>query len=179
MAEAIFTRAPLAHRADDLARLDATEVPFLAQVDVRCLPDQAASFGLPLVPNTALGDDARGALWLGPDEWLLVGLPGTAAATIAELEDAFASTHHSVVDVSANRALFELRGADRLALLASGCGLDLDRAGGWAPGRCAQTLFARAPVLLQEREDATRVFVRPSLADYTVDRLLAALGGSA
>jgi sarcosine oxidase gamma subunit len=29
-------------------------------------------------------------------------------------------------------------------------------------------------VLLQELPDATRVFVRPSFADYVVDRLLAA-----
>src|SRR5512135_2190773 len=105
MAEAVLARAPLAHRAADLARLDAADVPFLAQVDVRCSLDAAAGFGLPLEPNTALGDDARGALWLGPDEWLLVGLPGTAAATIGELEAALAATHHSVVDVSANRAV--------------------------------------------------------------------------
>jgi sarcosine oxidase subunit gamma len=174
MAEAVLARAPLAHRADDLARLGAAEVPFLAQVDVRCSLDAAAGFGLPLAPNTALGDEVRGALWLGPDEWLLVGLPGTAAATMAELEDALAGTHHSVVEVSANRAVLELHGADRLALLASGCGLDLDPASGWVAGRCAQTLFARAPVLLHEREGTTRVFVRPSFADYVVDRLLPA-----
>ena len=29
-----------------------------------------------------------------------------------------------------------------------------------------QTLLARVPVILQERGDATRVFVRPSFADW-------------
>jgi sarcosine oxidase gamma subunit len=42
------------------------------------------------------------------------------------------------------------------------------------PGACAQTLFARAQVLLQEMDGATRVFVRPSFAHYVLDRLLAA-----
>ncbi len=68
----------------------------------------------------------------------------------------------------------ELRGEGRLALLATGCSLDLDPRGGWVPGVCAQTLFARAQVILQELEGATRVFVRPSFAGYVVDRLLAA-----
>jgi sarcosine oxidase, subunit gamma len=63
-----------------------------------------------------------------------------------------------------------------LALLASACSLDLDPVGGWVPGVCAQTLLARAQIILQELPEATRVFVRPSFADYVVDRLLAASG---
>jgi sarcosine oxidase gamma subunit len=39
---------------------------------------------------------------------------------------------------------------------------------------CAQTLFAKAQVILHERADTTGVLVRPSFADYLVDRLLAA-----
>jgi heterotetrameric sarcosine oxidase gamma subunit len=70
--------------------------------------------------------------------------------------------------------VLELRGADRHALLASGCAIDLDPVGGWVPGVCAQTLFARSQVLLQELDGATRIFVRPSFAGYVVDRLLAA-----
>ena len=62
---------------------------------------------------------------------------------------------------------------DRNELLASGRSLDLDPRGGWVPGACAQTMFARAQVILQELEGATRVFVRPSFAHYVVDRLLA------
>jgi sarcosine oxidase gamma subunit len=39
-------------------------------------------------------------------------------------------------------------------------------------GRCAQTLVGRAQVLLHERDDATRLFVRPSFAGYLTDLLL-------
>jgi sarcosine oxidase, subunit gamma len=167
-------RSPLSHRADDLARLDAVEVPFLAQVDVRCAPEDGARLGFPIEPNTVTGDLTRGALWLGPDEWLVVGLPGSETRHVADLLDALAGTRHSVVDVSANRSVVELKADDRHALLASGCGVDLDLEGGWVPGRCAQTLFARTSVILQEMAGATRIFVRPSFADYLVDRLLAA-----
>jgi sarcosine oxidase subunit gamma len=170
----LYLRSALGHRADDLVRLDAVEVAHLAQIGVRCSAEDAARFGAPTAPNTVTGDAARGMLWLGPDEWLVVGLPGAAPTIARELELALDGTHHAVVDVSANRAVIELRGTGRLTLLASGCGLDLEPAGGWVPGRCAQTLFGRAPVLLQELPAATRIFVRPSFANYVVDRLLAA-----
>lgn len=173
MAE-LYLRSPLGHRGADLARIDAVEVAHLAQIDVRCSVEDAARLGFPIEPNTVTGDASRGVLWLAPDEWLVVGLPGTAQALTADLEQAVEGSHHAVVDVSANRAVVEMRGANRHDLLASGCGLDLDPAGGWFPGRCAQTLFARAQVILQEMEGATRVFVRPSFANYVVDRLSAA-----
>jgi sarcosine oxidase subunit gamma len=170
----IEPRAPLADRMEDLARLGAVELPFLAQVDVRCAPDDARRLGLPLEPNTARALGEREALWLGPDAWLVVGPEGQAPAILAELEAALQGRPRSVLDVSAARTAIELRSADRLELLATGCGLDLDPRGGWVPGRVAQTLFARAQVLLHEREGATRVYVRPSFAGYVLERLLAA-----
>jgi sarcosine oxidase subunit gamma len=169
----VDVRSPLAHRAADLNTLDAVEIALLTQLDVRCAEVDAARLGFPLTPNAVTGDMACGVLWLGPDEWLVVAAPTDPGAIAAELEAALAGTHHAVVDVSANRAVIELRGSDRLRLLASACSLDLDPVGGWIPGVCAQTLFARAQVILQELPGATRLFVRPSFADYVVDRLLA------
>src|SRR5207344_359508 len=90
----------------------------------------------------------------------------------AELGSSLAGVHHSVVDVSANRVVIELTGADRPEVLSSACPIDLDPRA-WRPGRCAQTLFGAAQILLQERADATRLFVRPSFADYVVDLMLA------
>jgi sarcosine oxidase subunit gamma len=168
-------RSPLAHRADDLVRLGGVEVRSLAQIDVRCGPAEAEGLRFPTEPNTVAGDMRRGVLWLGPDEWLVVSLPGTAGASASAIEANLDGTHHAVIDVSANRAVIELRGVTRLDLLASGCSLDLDPAGGWVPGVCAQTLFARAEIILQELDGATRLFVRPSFADYVVDRLLTSL----
>ena len=162
-------RSPFALRAADLARLSqltggaaaAVEAPFLTQVDVRASDPAAA--GLPSVPSTWAPLEGAEALWLGPDEWLLVGdsVPPGAA---------------SVVDVSANRAVVDLTGPGVREFLSKGCSLDL-HPDHWADGACAQTMLAKAPVVLQQRGDLTRVFVRPSFADYLVEWFLAAARG--
>jgi sarcosine oxidase subunit gamma len=174
-------RSPLADRGADLAAIGAELVPFLAQVDLRVDPAYAglAPYPLPIEPNMAVDDGRRAALWLGPDEWLILGPPGAATEIVAELDAAFAHVDRSVVDVSANRVAIELTGAGRFELLAHVCPLDLDQRV-WTTGRCAQTLLGRAQVVLQERTDTTGILVRPSFADYVVDLLLTvhgAIGG--
>jgi sarcosine oxidase subunit gamma len=177
MAESIpgrdrFARPPLEDRAADLKALGATEVAFLAKLNLRADPALAAriAFELPTAPNTWRSSGGPEALWLGPDEWLVVAEPGSVPAILAELERALAGLHHSVVDVSADRAVVDLAAQDRVELLARGCGLDLHPRS-WREGRCAQTVLARVPVLLQERDRATRIFVRPSFAGHLVDWL--------
>lgn len=162
-------RSPLAGRAEDLAAVGAREVAFLALVNLRVDAGLAARVpvALPSTPNTWSAGDGREAIWLGPDEWLVVGEPGTAPAVVAELRAALDGLRHSVVDVSAGQAVVNLAGDARSDLLAQGCGLDLHPRS-WRDGRCAQTLLANVPVILQERADATRVFVRPSFATYLV-----------
>lgn len=164
-------RSPLAGRSADLARIDARELAFMSQLDVRIEPASAAALGFPTEPNTAR-TGARDVLWLGPDEWLIVGVPGAARAIRDELEASLAGLHRSVVDVSANRAVIELAGPSRHDLLSSACPIDLHPRS-WGDGRCAQSVFGAAQVLLHEREGVTRLFVRPSFADYLVDLLLA------
>lgn len=168
-------RNPLAERSSDLDRLDARELAFVAQLDVRIDPAIAATLGFPAEPNTATTSGDRDILWLGPDEWLLVGGPAAATAIATELEASLAGLHRSVVDVSANRAVIELTGPSRHDLLSSACPIDLHPRS-WGDGRCAQSVFGAAQILLHEREGATRLFVRPSFANYVVDLLLAASG---
>jgi len=168
-------RSPLAGRAGELAAAGAAEVAFPAQVSLRLDPAEAARlpFALPPAPNTWSRGDGRETLWLGPDEWLVVAEPGSARVLVEELERALDGLHRSVVDVSANRAVLELAGADRFELLTQGCRLDLHPRA-WRDGSCAQTLLGRVPVLLQERDHATRIFVRASLAAHLADWLVAA-----
>ena len=168
-------RSPLAHRARDLAALTrdgitVVEVPFLAQVDVRV---GATELALPREANTTLGSGERSTLWLGPDEWLVTGSSGTAPSIIQDLTRALAGAHASLIDVSANRAVIDLIGPGARDLLAKGCTLDLHPSR-WRAGMCAQTTLGRTQVVLEQRADRTRVFVRPSFADYLVDWLAAA-----
>lgn len=127
------------------------ETPLEAQVDVRgdALP------GFPVVPNTTAIVDGRLVLWLGPDEWLVLG------GRESDYPDALAA-----VDVSANRAALELAGPEAVDVLAQGCALDLDESV-FATGRCAQTLLARAEVILHRTGgDAFTILVRPSFLPY-------------
>ena len=139
----------------------------LAQVDVRADPGHAP-FASPS-ENTVTIWEGRDVLWLGPDEWLVVADPDAVPTIARELEDALAGQHHSILDVSANRIVFELH--EGLETLSSGCGLDL-HPNRWMPGMCAQTLFGGAQVILHQRDERmTRVFVRPSFAGYLTDLL--------
>jgi sarcosine oxidase, subunit gamma len=172
---------PVAHRARDILAVaeatngsaDLVTVPFLAQVDLRIDAAHAgrAPVPLPIEPNTAWADGPRAALWLGPDEWLVLGPPMAGPQIVAELGQALGGLHRSIVDVSANRVALELWGMGRFELLSSGCPIDLHPRT-WRSGMCAQTLFGRAPVILHERADSTGLLVRPSFADYVIDRLL-------
>ena len=167
-----MARTALAGRSADLARFGAVEISFPIQVDVRA--GDGSSLGFPVDPNTWVSLGEREVLWLGPDEWLVVAGSGEADVLVRELESSFADTHHSVVDVSANRTVIELADANRFELLSTACPVDLDPRS-WREGRCAQTVFGAAQVLLQERAETTRVFVRPSFAHYAVDLLLSAV----
>jgi sarcosine oxidase, subunit gamma len=130
-----------------MAVLRELQVP--SQVSVRGEPPP----GFPAEPNTAADLDDRLVLWLGPDEWLVLG------GTEADYADAAAA-----VDVSANRVALELAGEDAAAVLAQGCSLDLEV---MPPGGCAQTLLARAQVILyRPASDAFGILVRPSFAGY-------------
>jgi sarcosine oxidase subunit gamma len=152
------------------------ELPFLAQVDLRADPADAAAlqriasalgFPLPSQPNTVSGEADRHALWLGPDEWLIVGPPDGEADLEARCRQALGAALGAVVDVSAGRTTLELWGAYARAVLETGCDIDLHpRAFG--PGRCAQTLVARAGVILHQTsaEPRYRLLVRPSFAGY-------------
>jgi sarcosine oxidase subunit gamma len=139
----------------------------LAQVDVRAHDPSALPFDAPDANRATTWRD-RDVLWLGPNEWLVVGPAGIEGAILSELDDVLTG-HRSLVDVSAARVAFDLDDAHEL--LASGCPIDLDPAR-WLPGMCAQTVFGLAQVLLHQRDAATtRVFVRPSFAGYVQARL--------
>lgn len=158
------------------------EVPFLTQVNVRADDAAARALGLPREPNTTRAatpspaGGERTLVWLGPDEWLVVAPDGEAGVIARELE-AREAGWVSTVDLSANRTAIEVAGPRVRDLLAAGCSLDLHpRAFG--PGRCAQTMLARAQVILEARgDDAFRLFVRGSFAVYLATWLIDAVDG--
>jgi sarcosine oxidase, subunit gamma len=188
IAEAV-RRSSLADYKDRFAALSVAsggelsirEVPFLSQVNLRADPNDAnlmqrlaaaLGFALPVVPNmTASGEDRR-ALWLAPDEWLVVGPDGQPHALEHALRNSLDGTFGSIVDVSANRTVLEIRGARARELLAHGVPIDLD-ARAFGSNRCAQTLLAKAQVIIERHDESTfRIYQRTSFASYVSDWLL-------
>lgn len=186
MAEPV-RRSPLAPLHDALAGASGNavtlrEIPFRAQINLRGdagdagFRDAVASVvgvAPPQRPNTVVSTGARGVLWLGPDEWLIVGADGEQAALEADLCTALEGRHASIVDVSANRTIIETGGARIRAVLAKGCSLDLHPRA-FTAGRCAQTLVAHAQIILQQTADAPtyRLYVRCSFARHLAAWLL-------
>lgn len=190
MADTATRLSPLAHAAGRFAAatrasggdLRLAELPFLAQVNVRLDPKGPAAdavglalgLQLPLEPNTVVHAGDRFALWLGPDEWLVVGPPGGQAGLENQIRAAAGDEPTAVTDVSAQRTTLLVAGPRARDMLAHGCPLDLHpRAFG--PGRCAQTTLARAQVVLIARDEARAGFwllVRSSFAGYLADWLL-------
>jgi sarcosine oxidase, subunit gamma len=174
-------RSPLHALANELAGastavLRMAEVPFLSQIDLRGHPQDGcfleAARGvlgcdLPMIANTFTRTADVDALWLGPDEWLLVRAAGDAADLERRLREALAGRHVSIADVSDGRAVLELAGPRARNVLMHGTSLDVHPRQ-FKPGQCAQTLLARIPIVLQQSSDEPdyRIFVASSFAAY-------------
>ena len=127
------------------------------------------------VAAAACRAQARGdwaALWLGPDEQLLIGPESAGSAMLAAAAEALRGLNHSLVDVSHRQGAVEVTGPHAAALMNTGCPLDLDLA--VAPvGFCSRTVFAKAEIVLWRlAEDRFQLQVWRSFMPY-VTALLA------
>ena len=115
-------------------------------------------------------------LWVRPNEWLVTGTANSRFAIIEMVKAAIGRDDGAVVDISASRVKLELSGAGAREVLASCCPLDLHLRS-FAVGHCAQSLIAKAPVLLHLVEQSPRwhLYVRPSLVAYVVAWLMDAM----
>jgi sarcosine oxidase subunit gamma len=150
-----------AHRAIINIRGDANDGAFTSAVK------NATGCDLPLVANTvAAAGDVR-ILWLGPNEWWVVGTDARRSGLIDGLRQAFTGQHTNVTDVSESRTVITLSGPAARDVLARGMSNDLHpRAFG--PGQCAQTSLSRTNVLLHQLDNTPsyEIYVLKSFSDY-------------
>jgi len=114
--------------------------------------------------RAATGPTNLAALWLGPDEQLLLGPERYDIA--AALEPALRPLPHSLVDVSHRQTALQASGPHAVVLLNAGCPLDLDP-GAFPVGMCTRTVLAKAEIVLwRTGQDEFHIEVWRSFADY-------------
>ncbi|HEV2228962.1 MAG TPA: sarcosine oxidase subunit gamma family protein [Steroidobacteraceae bacterium] len=134
--------------------------------EVRLAAEGALKLALPAAACRAVAQSDRAALWLGPDEWLLISGEQTAEQCAAALRAALAGRAHSLVDVSHRQIALEVSGPDARLLIGAGCPLDLEPAA-FPVGMCTRTMLGKAEVVLwRTGAEAFRIEVWRSFAPY-------------
>lgn len=145
-----------------------TPAPAATRVSLRApaesLPALSSALGLtvPGAPKTSGRAGGRSALWLGPDEWLVIDesgadmMPGLAASGVL----------HSATDVSHRNVAIIVSGPGAETAISAGCPQDLSLEA-FPVGACTRTVFGKAEiVLLRTEEDTFRVECWRSFADF-------------
>lgn len=129
----------------------------------------ALGLELPMEPKTSSVNGLRSALWLGPDEWLIIDQGEADLMTLC----AAVSELHSATDVSHRNVAFLLSCAGATATLNAGCPQDLSL-DVFPVGACTRTVFGKAEIVLHRTgEESFRVECWRSFTEYVYGLLSA------
>ncbi|TIR30090.1 MAG: sarcosine oxidase subunit gamma family protein [Mesorhizobium sp.] len=123
---------------------------------------KALGVTLPQKPKTSAAKAGRTALWLGPDEWLVIDEVGKdPLADCAEV-----TVLHSAVGISHRNVAISITGPAAAATINSGCPQDLSL-DAFPVGAASRTILGKIEiVLLRTASDAFRVECWRSFSDY-------------
>jgi sarcosine oxidase subunit gamma len=159
MLEAASRRLPMVPSTDWLQPLPPA-MRFILHGDARVRAAAAAAWGAAFSeePCRAVQQRTRATLWLGPDEYLLLGtLSGDSAESETAAADALEHTlkdlPHALVDVSHRQFALQVSGPHAAAILSGACPLDLDL-GEFPVGMCTRTVLAKADIVLWRTHEA-------------------------
>ena len=139
--------------------------------EVLAAASDAFSLQLPREACRAAEGDARAALWLGPDEQLLLVQQSDWEATMVALTRRLAGLPHALVDISQRQVALQVAAPHVADTLSAGCPLDL-YPDAFPIGMCTRTLFFKAPIVLwRTAADAFHLEVWRSFVPY-VQQLL-------
>lgn len=166
------------------ADVSITPLPPFARLILRGDAGVAAAAGatlgsaLPARPLATAVQDKRAALWLGPDEWLILDENADAEGLVATIAPKLRGLAHSLVDVSHRQTAISVSGRLAARVLSSGCPLDLHEAA-FRPGMAARTVFHKGEIVLWRRSaEAFHVEVWRSFAPYVLEHLRQARRGA-
>ena len=128
----------------------------------------ALGLSLPTKPKTSATNGSRHALWLGPDEWLVIdtGSNGLLSA-LSGVE-----SMHSSTDVSHRNNAFIVKGGKAAETINVGCPLNLTLSA-FPVGACTRTIFGKAEIVLYRvSEDEFRVECWRSFVEFVQGLLI-------
>ena len=144
--EAAATRISLRVGENDIARVE-----------------QVLAMKLPKVPKTSTITKNRTAMWLGPDEWLIIDKP---SSNLRELPKGLARVLCSAVDISHRNTTITLTGANAANVLNAGCPQNLSL-NAFPVGACSRTILGKSEIILfRIAENAFHVECWRSFSDY-------------
>lgn len=168
MADLATRSLPLsrAHGGSSVVRLEpsapASRISLRVRAEDVAAVSSALGVDLPVRPKTSAYANGRTALWLGPDEWLVIDEGESGLMTAA----ANSGVLHSATDVSHRNTAILVSGPGAAEAINAGCSQDLSL-DVFPIGACSRTLFGKVEiVLLRTAEDAFRVEVWRSFSGY-------------
>jgi sarcosine oxidase, subunit gamma len=141
-----------------------------ARVRAAAAPVWGASFAEE--PCRAMFGNGRATLWLGPDEFLLLGADAESELAAADaLERSLSDMPHALVNISHRQIALEVSGSHAATILSGACPLDLDL-GEFPVGMCTRTVLAKADIVLwRTRDDAFHLEAWRSFSGYVTGLL--------
>lgn len=144
----------------------AFRVSLRARADAVAALSKALGVALPDKPKTSAQAKGRAALWLGPDEWLLVDEMADPMASLAK-----AKALHSAVDISHRNVAIIVDGPRAEASLSAGCPQNLSLAA-FPVGAASRTVLGKTEIILWRTAATTfRVECWRSFSTYVMDFL--------
>ncbi len=123
---------------------------------------KALGVTLPQKQKTSASKAGRTALWLGPDEWLVIDEAGNDPLA----DCAGVAALHSAVGISHRNIAIAVTGKAAAATINAGCPQDLSL-DAFPVGACSRTILGKTEiVLLRTAQDAFRVECWRSFSDY-------------
>lgn len=124
---------------------------------------KAIGLSLPKKPATSVTKGNVTALWIGPDEWLIIGAEGSnLEAKLNKVKTGL----YSVVSVNHRNTAITVSGKNAANALNGGCPRDLSLAA-FPVGACGRTIIGKAEVVLwRTAEDTFHVECWRSFSDY-------------
>lgn len=123
---------------------------------------KALGVKLPQAPKSSASKAGRTALWLGPDEWLVIDEAGKDPL----VDCAGVKALHSAVGISHRNVGIAISGQAAAATVNSGCPQDLSLAA-FPAGACSRTVLGKAEIVLSRTaENEFRVECWRSFSDY-------------